>query len=67
MAEINSDIEIVTQAHYKDLTHYYEVILKRLKTQPVKPPLTPQEMDKIMKRPGVMGDFGIRVTDYKND
>ena len=33
----------------KDLTHYYEVILKRLKTQPVKPPLTPQEMDKIMK------------------
>ena len=33
----------------KDLSHYYEVILKRLKTQPVKPPLTPQEMDKIMK------------------
>ena len=33
----------------KDLSHYYQVILKRLKTQPVKPPLTPQEMDKIMK------------------
>ena len=32
----------------KDLSHYYQVILKRLKTQPVKPPLTPQEMDKIM-------------------
>ena len=33
----------------KDLSHYYEVILKRLRQQPVKPPLTPQEMDKIMK------------------
>ena len=33
----------------KDLSHYYEVILKRLKNQPVKPPLTPQEMDKIIK------------------
>ena len=33
----------------KDLSHYYEVILKRLSNQPVKPPLTPQEMDKIMK------------------
>ena len=33
----------------KDLSHYYQVILKRLKTQPIKPPLTPQEMDKIMK------------------
>ena len=33
----------------KDLSHYYQVILKRLKTQPVKPPLTPQEMDKIIK------------------
>ena len=29
----------------KDLSHYYEVILKRLRNQPVKPPLTPQEMD----------------------
>jgi len=33
----------------KDLSHYYEVILKRLSNQPVKPPLTPQEMDKIIK------------------
>ena len=33
---------------HKDLSHYYEVILKRLRNQPVKPPLTPQEMDKIM-------------------
>ena len=33
----------------KDLSHYYEVILKRLSNQPVKPPLTPQEMDKIMQ------------------
>jgi len=33
----------------KDLSHYYEVILKRISNQPIKPPLTPQEMDKIMK------------------
>ena len=33
----------------EDLSHYYEVISKRLRTRPVKPPLTPQEMDKIIK------------------
>ena len=26
-----------------------------------------QKMKKIMKRPAIMGDFGIRVTEYKND
>ena len=32
----------------KDLSHYYSVILNRLKLQPKKPPLTPQEMDRII-------------------
>ena len=33
----------------KDLSHYYETISKRLKAQPIRPPLSPQEMDKILK------------------
>jgi len=33
----------------KDLSHYYEVILKRLRNQPIKSPLSPQEMDKILR------------------
>ena len=33
----------------KDLTHYYEAILKRIQGQPVKPPLSPQEMNKILQ------------------
>jgi len=33
----------------KDLSHYYEAISKRLKAQPIRPPLSPQEMDKILK------------------
>ena len=32
----------------KDLSHYYEAILKRLQTKPIKAPLSAQEMDKIM-------------------
>ena len=33
----------------KDLSHYYEVILKRLQNQPIRPPLSPQEMDKVLR------------------
>ena len=33
----------------KDLSHYYQVILKRLQNQPIRPPLSPQEMDKILR------------------
>ena len=33
----------------KDLSHYYEAIKKRLEGKPVKPPLSPQEMDKILR------------------
>ena len=33
----------------KDLSHYYEAILKRVQGQPVKPPLSPEEMDKILR------------------
>ena len=33
----------------KDLTHYYEAILKRLQSKPIKSPLSPQEMDKILR------------------
>ena len=33
----------------KDLSHYYETISKRLKAQPIRPPLSPQEMDKILR------------------
>ena len=32
----------------KDLSHYYEAILKRLQTKPIKAPLSAQEMDKIL-------------------
>ena len=32
----------------KDLSHYYEAISKRLQGKPIKPPLSPQEMDKIL-------------------
>ena len=34
----------------KDLSHYYEAISKRLQGKPIKPPLSPQEMDKIINR-----------------
>ena len=33
----------------KDLSHYYEAIKKRLEGKPIKPPLSPQEMDKILR------------------
>ena len=33
----------------KDLSHYYEAISKRLQGKPIKAPLSPQEMDKILK------------------
>ena len=33
----------------KDLSHYYEAIKKRLEIKPIKPPLSPQEMDKILR------------------
>ena len=33
----------------KDLSHYYEAILKRVQDKPMKPPLSPQEMDKILR------------------
>jgi hypothetical protein len=33
----------------KDLSHYYEAIKKRLEDKPIKPPLSPQEMDKILR------------------
>ena len=33
----------------KDLSHYYEAISKRLQGKPIKPPLSPQEMDKIIR------------------
>ena len=33
----------------KDLSHYYEAISKRLQGKPIKPPLSPQEMDKILR------------------
>ena len=33
----------------KDLTHYYKAILKRVQGQPIKPPLSPQEMNKILQ------------------
>ena len=33
----------------KDLSHYYEAILKRVQDKPIKPPLSPQEMDKILR------------------
>lgn len=33
----------------KDLSHYYEAISKRLQNQPIKSPLSPQEMDKILR------------------
>ena len=57
----------------KDLSHYYEVILKRLRNQPVKPPLTPQEMDKIMKlaeqmeRDQISGDERQRIMEELSD
>ena len=33
----------------KDLSHYYEAILKRLQTKPIKAPLSAQEMDKVLR------------------
>ena len=33
----------------KDLSHYYEAISKRLQGKPIKAPLSPQEMDKILR------------------
>ena len=33
----------------KDLSHYYEAISKRLQSKPIRPPLSPQEMDKILR------------------
>ena len=33
----------------KDLSHYYEAILKRVQDKPVRPPLSPQEMDKVLR------------------
>ena len=33
----------------KDLSHYYEAIKKRLEIKPIKPPLSAQEMDKILR------------------
>jgi len=57
----------------KDLSHYYEVILKRLRNQPVKPPLTPQEMDKIMslaeqmERDQISGDERQRIMEELSD
>ena len=33
----------------KDLTNYYETILKRIQGQPIRPPLSPQEMDKVLR------------------
>ena len=33
----------------KDLTNYYEIILKRIQGQPIRPPLSPQEMDKVFR------------------
>ena len=33
----------------KDLTNYYETILKRIQGQPIRPPLSPQEMDKVFR------------------
>ena len=33
----------------KDLSHYYEEIKKRLEIKQIKPPLSPQEMDKILR------------------
>ena len=33
----------------KDLSHYYEAIKKRLEGKPIKPPLSPQEMNKILQ------------------
>ena len=33
----------------KDLSHYYEAILKRLQSKPIKAPLSAQEMDKVLR------------------
>ena len=33
----------------KDLSHYYEAILKRVQSKPIRPPLSPQEMDKVLR------------------
>ena len=33
----------------KDLSHYYEAISKRLQGKPIKPPLSSEEMDKILR------------------
>ena len=33
----------------KDLSHYYEAILKRLQGKPIKAPLSAQEMDKVLR------------------
>ena len=33
----------------KDLSHYYEAILKRVQDKPIKAPLSAQEMDKVLR------------------
>ena len=43
-------VRVITIASInKDLSHYYEAILKRLQTKPIKAPLSAQEMDKVLR------------------
>ena len=57
----------------KDLSHYYEAIKKRLEGKPIKPPLSPQEMDKIlqlaeqMERDQITEDEKQRMMDELSD
>ena len=57
----------------KDLSHYYEAILKRVQDKPVRPPLSPQEMDKVlhlaeqMERDQITEDERQRLMDELSD
>ena len=46
---ISKDKVLVISLAAKELAHYYEVILNKLQNVKIKPPMTPEEMEHILK------------------
>ena len=46
---ISKDKVVVISLAAKELAHYYEVILNKLQNVKIKPPMTPEEMEHILK------------------
>jgi len=46
---ISKDKVVVISLAAKELAHYYEVILNKLQNTKIKPPMTPEEMEHILK------------------